>query len=228
MSSWTKLWVVSWASDNVCLFPSLPQSSSFTGRSPSPGPVSTPHFVSTLSYTSPVTWHHTSWLLSSLPLSFDSIPTLSRWGRGGGHSMPLMWPWPHVPPACQADPGAMGSQLHPGWLMAGVPSPLTLHAPPTHPPPGFGEQHSVSWAHLCGAQELHLKSRQHFYLVPHDSLGGHKACVTPPPSLPSPQPHLHGSLQCPHCIITVSMLNPLDSQTNTYQSTRIALFFRSS
>lgn len=54
---------------------------------PSLAPVSTPHFVSMLSYTSPVTWHHTSWLLSLQPFSFDFIPALSRWG---GHSMPFM------------------------------------------------------------------------------------------------------------------------------------------
>ncbi|TWW73863.1 hypothetical protein D4764_15G0012590 [Takifugu flavidus] len=46
-------------------------------KCPYPAPVWTPHFVSTFNYTSPVTRHHTSWLLSPQPLSFDFIPTLS-------------------------------------------------------------------------------------------------------------------------------------------------------
>lgn len=204
MSSWTKLWVVSWASDNVCLFPSLPQSSSFTGRSPSPGPVSTPHFVSTLSYTSPVTWHHTSWLLSSLPLSFDSIPTLSRWGRGGGHSMPLMWPWPHVPPACQADPGAMGSQLHPGWLMAGVPSPLTLHAPPTPPPPVSAN--SIAFHELiCVAPRSCTSKAGSTFISSHTTPWGDTKHVWPPPLLyPARNPISTGASSA----LTVSSLSP--------------------
>ncbi|KAI9544651.1 hypothetical protein NQZ68_001524 [Dissostichus eleginoides] len=42
-----------------------------------------------------------------------------------------------------------------------------------------------------------------------------------PPSL---QPHLHRTLQYPHCIITVSMLNPFDSQTATLGNDRLTFF----
>lgn len=153
-------------------------------KCPSPAPVLTPHFVSTLSYTSPVTWHHTSWLLSPQPLSFDSIPTLML---RGGHSMPLMWPWPHVPPARLADPGAVGPSSTLGDWWQGCP----LLSPST-PYPRLGGQHSVSWAHLCGAQELHLKRRHHSCLVPHDSLGDTKHVW---PSFT--QPHLHRTRQYP-------------------------------
>lgn len=71
-----------------CLCMCLQVSRALLQKCPYPAPVWTPHFVSTFNYTSPVTRHHTSWLLSPQPLSFDFIPTLSCWGTG--HPMPLM------------------------------------------------------------------------------------------------------------------------------------------
>lgn len=58
--------------------------------------VSIPRFVSTSSYTSPVTRHRTPWLLSpSTPLLYLHLPAAQT---EQGHSMPLMQPWPHVRP----------------------------------------------------------------------------------------------------------------------------------
>lgn len=76
------------------------------------------------------------------------------------HAMPLMWPWPHLPPACWTHPGTVDlrSTLGDWWQEY----PLLSPSPPQ---PLLGGQHSVSWAHLCGAQELHLKCRLHSCLA---------------------------------------------------------------
>ena len=197
MSSWTRLWVVSWASDNVCLFLSLPLSSSFTGHSPS---VSLPCPCLDSSLCLHAQLHLSSYLAPHLLVVIPSASLL--WLRPrplmlrGGHSMPLMWPWPHVPPACLADPGAVGPSSTLGDWWQGCP----LLSPST-PQPRLGGQHSVSWAHLCGAQELHLKRRHHSCLVPPRLPGGHRACVT---SLPACNPISTG----PSSTLTVSSLSP--------------------
>lgn len=82
ISSQTDVWAVIRGSDDVSVL-SLPCVFRFHGlsyRSVPPLPL-TPHFVSGFSYTSQVTRHHTSWLLSPQLLSFDFIPALSCWGR---------------------------------------------------------------------------------------------------------------------------------------------------
>lgn len=53
---------------------------------------------------------------------------------------------------------------------------------------------------------------------------GHKVCVSDLP-LPSLQPHLHITLQHPHCITTVSMFNP-SSQFRKFHGIHCALHFK--
>lgn len=139
MSSWTKLWAVSQGSDTVsvprrlCLQVSqaaLPQ------ECPSAAPVWSPHFVSTVSYGSPITRHHTSWLFSPLSLFFVSIPTLLCW-RGTLNAF-------NVALAPCSSPlsvwfGSNRSLLHLGWLIAGMPSASTLHVSTL-----LDGQHSIS------------------------------------------------------------------------------------
>ena len=133
ISSWTELWVVSWGSDSVCPFQSLLQSSSFTGRcSPSdPVPPLPLFWLFTLSpcSTTPLQFRGTTppSCYPPLPLSFGSVPTLSCWG-GTLNAFNVA-----LAPCSSCRSGWSGSsrlRLHPGWLMAVMPSPLTLHAPP--------------------------------------------------------------------------------------------------
>lgn len=161
MSSRTKLHAVNWCSDSVCpfSFASVFKFHKFLLQMcPSPTPVSTLHFVSLLCYTSPVTWHHTSWLLSWWSLS--PLTPSPPFHAEAWHSMPLMWPWPHVPPACWTHPGTVDLRSTLGDWWQGYPL-----LSPSLPQPLLGGQHSVSWAHLCGAQELHLKCRLHSCLA---------------------------------------------------------------
>lgn len=207
MSSRTKLWVVRRGSDNVRLFPSLPVSSDFTGRSPSEVSLPCPCLNSSLCLHAQL--HLSSYsalhllvvILSASLLWLHPHPLMLR----GGHSMPLMWPWPHVPPACPADPETVcpSSTLCDWWQGCPLLS-------PSMPPPWLED--SITFHELICLAPRSCTSNAGTTLVSSRTTpwGTQSMCDLPLPGL---QPHLHTALQHPYCIITVSILNPSDSQT---------------
>ncbi len=120
--------------------------------------------------------------------------------------MPLMWPWPRVPPACRADPRAVGPAAPP-CVIDGKDA---LCSRPPRPHPGWAD--SIAFHELICVAPRSCTSNAGTTLVSSRTTpwGTQSMCDLPSPIL---QPHLHTTLQYPHCIITVSMLNPSDSQT---------------
>lgn len=170
MSSCTKAWVVSQGSDSVCLFAVFRFHRPLSLRCFPPLPLS-PLLTLSPRSTTPLQLRGTT-PPGRYPLSPSPLTPVPPFHAEEGHSMPLMWPWPHVPAACQADLEAAGcsSTLCDWWKGCPLLSPSMPH-------PWLGGQHSISWAHLCGAQALHLKCSHRSCLVHHDSLGN-KTCVT--------------------------------------------------
>lgn len=97
-------------------------------------------------------------------------------GEGGGGGTPCfscgLGPMFLLPVGLIRGRGSQGPSLGDWWQGCPLLSPSTPHPRP-------GGRHSVSWAQLRGALELHLKRRHHSCLAPHGSLGNTKH-VWPP------------------------------------------------
>lgn len=171
---------------------------------PPPTVSPTPRFVSTLSYTSPVTWHRTSWLLSPQPVSFDSIPTRSCWG-GTLNAFKVA-----LAPCSSPRDRPMWEQRIPAPpRMIDSRDALSSHPPRPRPSPADSIAfHKFICVAPSGCTSNAGTTPVSFRMTP----WGHKACVCDLP-LAGLQPHLHKTLLQPHCIVTVSMLNPSETWT---------------
>lgn len=123
--------------------------------------------------------HLSSYVAPHLPVVIPSVsllwlhpqPLMLR----GWHLMPLMWPWPM---SLQSVRLIQEQRVpDPPWVIDGE---CALCSHPPFPTPWLGGQHNVSWAHLCGAHELHLTCRNLSYPAVYDSLGDTTSCAYDP------------------------------------------------